>query len=453
MAEKIMMTALSPTMEEGTIVSWSKKEGDTVAAGDVLCEVETDKATMDYESTQEGTLLKIVRGEGTSATVGQTIGILGESGEDVAEMIKEAEAEAAGGGPSDEEAAPAEPDGTKATVAAAAGSAGQPAAPPRGADQQSPSDAAEQRGGSSAAGDGQSAVGPSGDGSVVKASPLARRLAHERGVDLTRISGSGPGGRVVKADVENYVPTSPGVARAGGGFAQAAAMQPGENQSIPVAGKRAVIAKRLAESKFSAPHYYLKSSVAMDGAMAARSTLNKEIPEKAGFNAFLMKFVAEALKRHPEVNASWQGDQILQFGSIDIGLAVDLGNGLITPIVRNCGNKGVVTIDQELKSLIQKAGDGKLAPEEYAGATFTISNLGSFGIEEFTAIINPPGAAILAVGEIKKTVVVNEDDEIDVAQIMKMTLSCDHRVIDGATGGRFLYELKRIIENPVRALY
>jgi pyruvate dehydrogenase E2 component (dihydrolipoamide acetyltransferase) len=453
MAEKIMMTALSPTMEEGTIVSWNKKEGDTVSSSDVLCEVETDKATMDYESTQEGTLLKIVRGEGSSATVGQTIAILGESGEDVSELVKEAEAEAAGGGPKKDEAAEAQPDATKATVATAAGSAGQAAAPPRGADDETPGQAAEARGASSGAPAGQPAAAPAGDGGVVKASPLARRLAHERGVDLNRISGTGPGGRVVKSDVERYVPTSPGVSRPGAGFAQAAAMQPGENQSIPVAGKRAVIAKRLAESKFSAPHYYLKSSVEMDGAMAARATLNKEIPEKAGFNAFLMKFAAEALKRHPEVNASWQGDQILQFGSIDIGLAVDVGNGLITPIVRNCGNKGVVTIDQELKLLIQKAGDGKLAPEEYTGATFTISNLGSFGIEEFTAIINPPGAAILAVGEIKKTVVVNSDDEIDIAQIMKMTLSCDHRVVDGATGGRFLYELKRIIENPVRALY
>jgi pyruvate dehydrogenase E2 component (dihydrolipoamide acetyltransferase) len=246
-----------------------------------------------------------------------------------------------------------------------------------------------------------------------------------------------------------------GAAAAGGAgsFAPAATMAPGRNETIPVAGKRAVIARRLAESKFSAPHYYLKNSVKMDAAMDARKQLNAELPEKVGFNAFLIKFAAEALKRHPAVNASWQGDHILQFGSIDVGLAVDLGNGLITPIVRNCGNKGIVTIDRELKDLVRKAGDGKLQPEEYTGATFTISNLGSFGIEEFTAIINPPGSAILAVGEIVKSVVVNDDDEIDVAQVMKMTLSCDHRVIDGATGGRFLHELKRIVENPVRVLF
>jgi pyruvate dehydrogenase E2 component (dihydrolipoamide acetyltransferase) len=222
---------------------------------------------------------------------------------------------------------------------------------------------------------------------------------------------------------------------------------------IPVSGVRGVIARRLSESMFSAPHYYLKSSVVMDAAMEARRGLNSEVSEKVGFNAFLMKYVAETLKRHAIVNASWQEDHILQYGSIDIGLAVDAGNGLITPIVRNCGNKGVVAIDSELKQLIAKAKDGKLLPDEYNGATFTISNLGSFGIDEFTAVINPPGSAILAVGRIAKEIVVGDDDEPFVAQMMKLTLSCDHRVIDGAAGGRFLFDLKRMIENPVRALY
>jgi pyruvate dehydrogenase E2 component (dihydrolipoamide acetyltransferase) len=181
--------------------------------------------------------------------------------------------------------------------------------------------------------------------------------------------------------------------------------------------------------------------------------LNAELPEKASFNAFIIKLAAEALKKHPNVNASWEGDVIREFGSIDIGLAVDVGNGLITPIVRNCGNKGVVAIDGELKELIQKARDGKLVPEEYTGATFTVSNLGSFGIEEFTAIINPPGSAILALGETKKQPIVGENDEISIRPIMKMSLSCDHRVIDGAAGGRFLHDLVRIIENPIRVLY
>lgn len=432
MAEQVLMTALSPTMEEGTIVSWNKSEGDTVSSGDLLCEVETDKATMDYESTQEGTLLKIVRGEGSSSKVGDTIAILGEEGEDISELVAKAEAapaESSAGGEAggDEKAA--------ASAPAAAGAASEQDAPARGA--------AATAGAAPAA------------GGVVKSSPLARKLAADRGIDISQIAGSGPGGRVVKADVESFVPgaASGAAAAAAGGFSPAAAMAPGQDVTIPVAGKRAVIARRLAESKFTSPHYYLKNSVQMDAAMGARGQLNAELPEKVGFNAFLMKFAAEALKRHPEVNASWQGDHILQFGSIDIGLAVDLGNGLITPIVRNCGNKGIVTIDRELKELIAKAGEGKLQPEEYTGATFTISNLGSFGIEEFTAIINPPGSAILAVGEIAKTVVVNDNDEIDVAQVMKMTLSCDHRVIDGATGGRFLSELRKIVENPVRVLF
>ena len=228
---------------------------------------------------------------------------------------------------------------------------------------------------------------------------------------------------------------------------------PGEDITIPVAGVRSVIARRLSESKYSAPHYYLKSSVRMESVLEARRQLNGELPEKVGFNAFLVKFVAEALKRHPGINASWQGDHILQFGSIDIGLAVDRGNGLITPIVRNCGNRGVVDIDRELRALIAKAGEGKLQPSEYTGATFTITNLGSFGVEEFTAIINPPGSAILAVGAIAKTVVVDDMDNVEVAQVMKMTLSCDHRVIDGTAGGQFIHELKQIIETPVRVLF
>lgn len=411
------MTALSPTMEEGSIVAWSKKEGDKVAAGDVLCEVETDKATMDYEATQEGTLLKIIRGDGTSAAVGDVIAIIGEEGEEFESMV----AEASGGGETkpaeDEDAAPA------ATDSGEKGSASTEAASPQAA--------------------------PPATGNV-KASPLARKLASERGYDIAQIPGSGPGGRVVKADIEGFS----GAPAAGTPAAGAAGVAgPRQDQKIPVAGRRAVIAKRISESKFSAPHFYLKRTVRMEQAIAARTTLNNEAPEKVGFNAFLIKFAAEALKRHPNVNASWQGDSILQFGSIDIGLAVDLGNGLITPVLRNCGNRGVADIDAELKQLIEKAGNGKLQPQEYTGAGFTISNLGSFGMDEFTAIINPPGSAILAVGGIRKQVVVGDDDELEVAQQMVLTLSCDHRVIDGAAGARFLEELARTMENPVRVLY
>ena len=427
MAEKILMTALSPTMEEGTIVSWSKKEGDEVAAGDVLCEVETDKATMDYESTQEGTLLKIILGDGSSARVGDTIGILGEEGEEIESIVAEAEQGAA---PAPETVPEEEAEVPAETPSGAAASKGGPK-PAAVAAQPAPAP--------------QAAAGG-------KSSPLARKIAAERGIDISQVPGSGPGGRVVRRDVEQF--TAAGApAAAAGAYAPQAAMQPGENQTIPVSGKRGVIARRLSESMFSAPHYYLKSTVRMEGVLDARSGLNAELPEKVSFNAFLIKLVAEAIKRNPEVNASWQGDHIIQFGSIDIGLAVDLGNGLITPIVRNCANRGIVDIDRELKALIEKAREGKLQPDEYTGATFTISNLGSFGVEEFTAIINPPGSAILAVGEVAKTVVVDDDDALEVARVMKMTLSCDHRVIDGALGGRFIHELKRVIQNPVRALY
>ncbi len=396
MAERVLMTALSPTMEEGTIVAWNKKEGSAVFPGDVLCEVETDKATMDYESTQEGTLLKIIRGDGTTTRVGEIIAILGEEGEDIAGLKPMAEDTAA--------------------EDTAAGGAPAP----------------------------ESTVAPT------RASPLARKIAIDRGIDLAQVPGSGPAGRIVKRDVEQLVQ---GAASPSGAAGAVALTRPGEDITIPVAGARAVVARRLGESKFSAPHYYLKSSVRMESALEARKQLNSELPEKVGFNAFLMKFVAEALKRHPGINASWQGDHILQFGSIDIGLAVDRGNGLITPIVRNCGHRGVVDIDRELKTLIAKAGEGRLKPGEYTGATFTISNLGSFGVQEFTAIINPPGSAILAVGGIARTVVVDDSDDLEVARVMKMTLSCDHRVIDGVAGGRFIHELKRIIETPVRVLF
>jgi len=416
MAEKIQMIALSPTMEEGTIAKWTKKEGDKIVAGDVICEVETDKATMDYECSQEGILLKILLPEGKQARVGDMIGIIGKAGEDFQALL------AATSMP-----APAKP------VSAAAAEASPPAslANTTTADSHAPT-----------------SMNQSG-----KASPLARKIASDKGLDISQIPGSGPDGRVVKRDVESFTPGSK--PQHGAGASAVQSIIAGQDQRIPVSGKRAIIAKRLAESLFTAPHFFLTKSVQMDNLMAARTMLNKEVPAnaKVSFNAFLIKFAAEALKRNPGVNASWQGDSILQFASIDIGLAVDLGNGLITPIVKNAGNKGVLQIDQELKVLIEKAGSGQLKPEEYSGATFTISNLGSFGVEEFTAIINPPGSAILALGEVKKTPVVLDDNSIVVRSVMKMTISCDHRVIDGALGGRFIAELGRMIENPVRVLF
>jgi pyruvate dehydrogenase E2 component (dihydrolipoamide acetyltransferase) len=288
----------------------------------------------------------------------------------------------------------------------------------------------------------------------IKASPLARRLARERRLDLGRIAGSGPGGRVVKQDLAAARSLPPGAP----GFAPAPAPQ-GEavlqDQRIPLSGKRKVIAQRLAESKFSAPHYYLKIDVDAGRFVEIRERLNARLGEEAriSVNAMLMKIVAEALKRHPILNSGWKGDHILSYARADIGLAVAQEDGLITPLVRDCGAKGVLAIERELAELIARARVNRLKPEEYTGATFTITNLGSYGILEFTAIINPPGSAILAVGRIRRVPVAEEGDRLVVRPQLILTLSCDHRVVDGAVGAAFLKDLKALIEDPVDALY
>lgn len=408
MAEHIVMIALSPTMEQGQIQSWNKQEGDTIAAGDVLCEVETDKAVMEYESTQEGTLLKIVAEEGASIRVGEPIAIIGEEGESIEELQKPP-------APEKPEPPSAEPESRPETPAA------------------EPSSAEETR---------SAQENKSGR---VKASPLARKLAARKGLNLAELSGSGPGGRVIKRDVE-------GAAQQGSRMVYLPLSKTEETEIVPVSGMRALIAERLSQSKFSAPHYYLTLSVNTEKLLESRGELRETLGRKISYNAFLMKLIAEALKRNRRVNASWQGDKIIQFSSIDMGLAVALEDGLITPVVRHCERKGIREIDEELESLIDRARSGALKPEEYSGATFTLSNLGSFGIEEFTAIINPPAAAILAVGKVQKTLVADENGDIKTEPFMKMTLSCDHRVIDGAVGARFMRDLKVIVENPINAL-
>ncbi len=433
MAEKIPMTALSPTMEEGTITSWNVKEGDEVSAGDVLCEVETDKASMDYESPQDGTIVKIVVGEGGNARVGQTIAIFGEKGEDLAAIEKEIADEGSGGPSSAAVPAPEAPPETPPPAVEAPPREEAPAA------DRTPSEPAR--------------VAQTATGTHVKASPLAVKLAAERNINLALVKGSGPAGRIVKRDIESFRGVSSAAVAASpasGAFVSSPAR---EDEVIPVAGKRVAIARRVVASKFSAPHFYVKTSVEMTNIIAARKMLNEALPTKVSLNAFFIKFAAEALKRHPVVNSSWQDDKIVQYGSIDIGLAVDLGNGLMIPVVRDCGNRGIVDIDGDLQELIRKTGEGKLKPEEYNGATFTISNLGSFGVEEFTAIINPPGSAILALGASKATPVVKPDGALGVGTIMKMTLSCDHRVIDGAAGGRFIHDLQQMMEQPVRMIF
>jgi pyruvate dehydrogenase E2 component (dihydrolipoamide acetyltransferase) len=409
------MLALSPTMEEGTITRWHKKEGEAIAQGDLLCEVETDKAAMEYESVNQGTLLAILVPAGGRAAVGAPIAVVGKPGEDVGAFRARAQESAAAPAAS---AAPA-PTGPKGAASAAR------------ADAVSRADAASP---------------PSSGLRRIKASPLARRLARERRLDLGRIAGSGPGGRVVKHDLAAARP----VLSAG-----PAGVPPAQDQRIPLSGKRKVIAQRLAESKFSAPHYYLKIDVDAGRFLEARERLNARLGEEAriSVNALLLKIAAEALKRHPIVNSGWRGDHILAYARADIGLAVAQEDGLITPVVRDCGAKGVLAIERELGELIARARVNRLKPEEYTGATFTITNLGSYGILSFTAIINPPGSAILAVGRIRRVPVAEEGDRLAVRPQMILTLSCDHRVVDGAVGAAFLKDLKALIEDPIDALY
>jgi pyruvate dehydrogenase E2 component (dihydrolipoamide acetyltransferase) len=428
MAEPVLMLALSPTMEEGTITRWHKKEGEAIAQGDLLCEVETDKAAMEYESVNQGTLLAILVPAGGRAAVGAPIAVVGKPGEDVGAFRARAQESAAAPAAS---AAPA-PTG------------------PKGATPAVRADAVSRAG----------AVSPPSSGlRRIKASPLARRLARERRLDLGRIAGSGPGGRVVKHDLAATRTLPSGGVKPG--LLPGAAAPKGEaapllqDQRIPLSGKRKVIAQRLAESKFSAPHYYLKIDVDAGRFLEARERLNARLGEEAriSVNALLLKIAAEALKRHPIVNSGWRGDHILAYARADIGLAVAQEDGLITPVVRDCGAKGVLAIERELGELIARARVNRLKPEEYTGATFTITNLGSYGILSFTAIINPPGSAILAVGRIRRVPVAEEGDRLAVRPQMILTLSCDHRVVDGAVGAAFLKDLKALIEDPIDALY
>lgn len=415
------MIALSPTMETGTLARWRKKEGDTVASGDVLCEVETDKATMDYESTAEGTLLKILLPEGGQAKVGDVIAIVGKPGEDISGIVA-----GLGAGPAAEHSAPL------AAAAAQPAPALTPAPAPARASAAPPSSAR--------------AAAPQGR---IKSSPLARKVAAQKGVDLRSLIGSGPEGRIVMRDITELA-ASPAREQPG---PQPAPLQPGAGDVVvPISRMRKIIAKRLSESMYSAPHFYLTVAVGMDELLAARAKMNNRREKKLSVNAFLMAIAGRTLARHPQVNSTWNGDTFLRHAAADIGLAVALPEGLITPVVRDCGRKGIIAIDAELGDLVERARAGKLAPEEYAGATFSISNLGMAGIDEFTAIINPPGSAILAVGAVRKEVVVAENDAMVVRQRMRVTLSCDHRVIDGAVGAAFLKELADMLENPLLAL-
>lgn len=419
MAEIIRMPRLSDTMEEGNIVSWLVKEGDKVSPGDVLAEVETDKATMELESFEEGILLYIGVKEGPVPVDG-IIAIIGAKGEDYKKLLADAESAA----PAKEDAAPvkeAAPTPTASTPVAKA-------APAPAAVVETETNHNTDR---------------------VLASPLARSLAAEKGYNLESIPGTGDGGRIVKRDVETYTPSAAPVASTKQASRSLAAdVQYGD---VPVSQMRKVIARRLSESKFGAPHFYLTVEINMDNAMAARKQVNANPDIKVSFNDIIMKASAVALRKHPAINSSWYGDKITYHEEINIGVAVAIPDGLMVPVVRDTDLKSLTQINAEVKELAGKAKSKKLSTEEMTGNTFTISNLGNFGIEEFTAIINPPDACILAVGSIMQKAIVKEG-EIVVGNMMKVTLSCDHRVVDGVTGANFLATLKSMLESPLMML-
>jgi pyruvate dehydrogenase E2 component (dihydrolipoamide acetyltransferase) len=414
------MPRLSDTMTEGVVAKWHAKLGDAITEGMLLAEIETDKATMDFEAFpgQEGVLLHIGVQEGQTAPVDAILAILGAAGEDVSGLLSGGTAAAP---------APAAPAPAPATEAAPA-----PAVVEATAVAPAPAPAAE--------------VVASSDGRV-KASPLARSLASDLGVNLAGIQGTGDGGRITKRDVE-LAAASPAAAPAAGA-AQAAVNYPSSGHTdTPVSQMRKTIAKRLAESKFTAPHFYLTVAVDMSAASAARAEINSAGDVKISFNDLVVKSVAKALKKHPAVNSAWMGDFVRTNYDVHIGVAVAVEDGLLVPVVRHADAKGLAEISSEVRSFAQKAKDKKLQPSDWAGNTFTISNLGMFGIEEFTAIINPPDAAILAVGGIQEVPVV-KNGAVVPGQVMKMTLSCDHRVIDGATGAAFLNTVKGYLERPL----
>ncbi|MCH1582017.1 MAG: pyruvate dehydrogenase complex dihydrolipoamide acetyltransferase [Flavobacteriales bacterium] len=411
------MPKLSDTMTEGVVAEWHKKVGDQVESGEVLAEIETDKATMEFESFQDGVLLHIGVEKGATAAVDSILAILGEAGEDVAGLLA---SDAAAPAP---EAAPAPAPAPVAAVAPAPAAAPAPApAPAVVAPVATPA-----------------VPRPSSNGKV-KASPLAARLAAERGIDLGRVAGSGEGGRIVKRDIEAYVP------------APAAGMGAVESSTdVPVTQMRKTIARRLAESKFTAPHFYLKLSVEMDAAVEARKAINAQEGVKVSFNDMVVKAVSLALKKHPAVNSAWMDTHIRTNDHVHIGVAVAVEDGLLVPVVRHADKKSLTEIGAEVKDYAGRAREKKLQPSDWEGNTFTISNLGMFGIEDFTAIINPPDACILAVGGISDVPVVR-DGQVVPGKIMKLTLSCDHRVVDGAMGAAFLQEVKSLLEHPVRML-
>ena len=440
MPVEILMPALSPTMEEGTLAKWLVKEGDEITAGQVIAEIETDKATMEFEAVDEGTLGKILIEEGSEGVKVNT---------PIAVLLEEGESEGDIGG--------AKPEAAKAD-------AGDEAAPEPEAERASEKPAAPKA--ESAGSVSKAPPAPTSDGERVFASPLARRIAAEKGLDLTQINGSGPHGRIVKADVEgakaapqaekpaSEAPAPAKAAMAAGASADHVArmFEGREFEEVKLDGMRKTVATRLTEAKQTIPHFYLRRSVKLDALMKFRGQLNVQLEPrgvKLSVNDFIIKACAQALQKVPDANAVWAGDRILRLKPSDVAVAVAVDGGLFTPVIKDAHAKSLSALSAEMKDLATRARNRKLAPHEYVGGSFAISNLGMFGIENFDAVINPPHGSILAVGAGIKQPVVSADGELTTATVMSMTLSVDHRVIDGALGAEFLAAIIENLENPL----
>ncbi|MDX6529127.1 MAG: hypothetical protein QOH41_1417 [Blastocatellia bacterium] len=445
MATQVVMPKLSPTMEEGQLSRWLKKEGDKVSMGEPLAEIDTDKATMEMQALSNGVLRKILINEGESAPLGQPIAIIGEPDEDISSLLKEVAGKAAppAAAPAAKEAQPAaqesEPAAKKSQPAAQETAAAAP-------ETETPAQESEPTT-STSRDDGRQLI-----------SPIAARMAAEAGVNLKSLQGSGPGGRIVKRDIEAAMTAKPASAASGLGLRGTGAFRADEKGAVygpsgyrdePLSQMRRTIAQRLVTSLGPVPHFFLTSEIDMDRAADMRSAINDLYPDlKLSINDLIIKVAAAALIQHPKVNASFQDKTIRYYEHADIGVAVATENGLITPVVRAADVKSLPAIAGEVRELAERARARKLKPEEYTGATFSISNLGMFGIDEFTAVINPPEGAILAIGAMKPRAVAR-DHEVVIKQTMRVTMSCDHRVIDGAVGAEFLRTFKQILENPL----
>jgi pyruvate dehydrogenase E2 component (dihydrolipoamide acetyltransferase) len=421
MATKVFMEALSPTMEEGRLAKWVKNEGDAVKAGDVLAEVETDKAIMELVARGEGVLRKRLVAEGTTAPVGSLVGVIAGKDEDIAALVSGAGASAPAPAPAPTAAAPA------AAAPAPAPAAAKPVAAP------------------------QAPAAPAPTGRAF-ASPLARRMAGDKGLDLTTVQGSGPGGRIIKRDIEaaatsNRPPRTPN-------SALAVAVPGADFSDVPLTQIRKTIARRLGESIGPIPTFYLTAEFDLERAAEMRAAMAATGDQfKVSFNDIILKAVATALAVHPEVNAHWMGDSIRYWSRVHLGMAVATDDGLIVPVIWDANTKGLAEISAESKALAQRARERKLKPEEFTGSTFSVSNLGMMQIDQFTAIINPPEVGILAIGAMEEKPVKGADGAVQFRKRIRVTMSCDHRVIDGAVGARFLQTLRRMIENPLMLVY